>query len=240
MLSGPNAPLIMQTASTRIACTSYYAGVACCCHFARTVFQMTNLIGIVPIAVGAYFATNMDNFILLAALLARYRRQTINVVAGYLACMLILGIVGFGVSEIANYVPVRYLGLLGIVPIYIGVVELLRIHRGKEKIAAATETSLDSNHRVFLTTLISQLGNGADTILIFGILFADSTPAADALIMFTLAAMAITFVLVAMYAVRHPTTSSVISRYAHRVLPFVLIIVGVYVLANTATDTLPN
>ena len=201
---------------------------------------MSNLVGIVPIAVGAYFATNMDNFILLAALLARYRRQTVNVVAAYFTCMLILGIVGFGVSEIANYVPIRNLGLLGIVPIYIGVVELVRIHRGRKKIAVATEISLESNHKVFLTTLISQLGNGADTILIFGILFADSTPAADALIMSTLAAMAIICVLVAMYAVRHPTISSVISRYAHRVLPFILIIVGAYVLANTATDALPN
>jgi len=201
---------------------------------------MTNLIGIVPIAVGAYFATNVDNFVLLVALLARYRRQTINVVAAYLTCMLILGIAGFGVSEIANYVPIRYLGLLGIVPIFIGVVEFVRLHRNKDKTSVATETSLDSNHRVFLTTLISQLSNGADTILVFGILFADSTAATDTLIMFTLAAMAVTFVLVAMYAVRHPKISSVISRYAQRVLPFVLIIVGVYVLANTATDALPN
>ena len=99
---------------------------------------------------------------------------------------------------------------------------------------------MDSNRRVFSTTLISQLGNGVDTILIIGILFADSTPATDTLIIFTLAAMAITFVLVAMYAVRHPTVGLVISRYAHHVLPFVLIIVGVYVLANTATDALPN
>ena len=201
---------------------------------------MTNLIGIVPIAAGAYVATNMDNFILLAALLARYRRQSINVVAGYFTCMLILVIVGFGISEIANYVPIRYLGLLGVVPIYIGVVELVRIYRGKEETAVATEPSLDSNRRTFLTTLTSQLGNGTDTILIFGILFADSTPAADTLIIFTLAAMAITFVLVAMYAVRHPTVGSVISRYAHHILPFILIIVGVYVLANTATDALPN
>ncbi len=201
---------------------------------------MTNLIGIVPIAAGAYVATNMDNFILLAALLARFRRQTISVVAGYFACMLILVVVGFGMSEIANYVPIRYLGLFGIVPVYIGVVELIRTHRGNEETAVATEPSLDSNHRIFLTTLTSQLGNGTDTILIFGILFADSTPAADTLIILTLAAMAITFVLVAMYAVRHPRIGSGISRYAHHVLPFVLIIVGVYVLANTATDTLPN
>ena len=201
---------------------------------------MINLLGIAPVAVGAYVATNMDNFILLAALLARYRRQTTSVIAGYFICVLILVIIGFGISVIADYMPVRYLGLLGIVPIYLGVVELVRLYRGKEKTTADTETALDSKHKVFLTTLISQLGNGTDTILIFGILFADSTRTADALIMITLAAMAIIFVLVAMYAVRHPAISSVISRYAGRVLPFILIIVGVYVLANTATDTLPN
>jgi cadmium resistance protein CadD (predicted permease) len=201
---------------------------------------MTDLIGIVPIAAGAYVATNIDNFVLLTALLARYRRQAIGVVAGYFTCMLILVIVGFGISQIANYVPIRYLGLLGVVPIYIGVVELVRLRRGKETTAVAAQPSLDSNRRILLTTLTSQLGNGTDTILIFGILFADSTPAADILIIFTLALMAIAFVLAAMYAIRHPKIGSVISRYADHVLPFVLIIVGVYVLANTATDTLPN
>jgi cadmium resistance protein CadD (predicted permease) len=201
---------------------------------------MTNLFGIVPIAIGAYVATNIDNLILLTVLLARYRTQTLSVVAGYFTCMLILGIVGFGVSEIANVVPIRYLGFLGIVPIYIGVVEFVRNYRAKKNAAAATETSYDDNPKAFATTLISQLGNGADTILVFGILFVDSTPAADILIIFTLAAMAFSFVFVAMVAVRHPAMSSVISQYAHRVLPFVLIIVGVYVLANTATDTMPG
>ena len=94
---------------------------------------MTNLIGIVPIAVGAYLATNMDNFILLAALLARYRRRTISVVAGYFICTLILVIIGLGISVIADYVPIRYLGLLGIVPICLGVVEFVRMYRGKEE-----------------------------------------------------------------------------------------------------------
>jgi len=156
---------------------------------------MTNLLAIVPIAIAAYVATNIDNLILLTILLARYRTQTFGVVAGYTTCMLILGIVGFGASEIANFVPIRYLGFLG---------------------------------------------NGADTILVFGILFADSTPAADALVMITLAAMAVSFVIVAMYAVRHPAKSSVISQYAHRVLPFVLIFVGIYVIADTTTDTMPG
>jgi len=91
-----------------------------------------------------------------------------------------------------------------------------------------------------MTTLISQLGNGADTIVIFGVLFADSTPAADMLIILTLAAMAVTFVIVGIYTVRHPALSKWVGRYAHRAMPFILIVVGVYVLANTASDLLES
>jgi len=159
------------------------------------------LIAIIPIAAGAYVATNLDNFILLVSLLARYRDHTANVVAGYFVCVLILGFTGYWIG------------------------------------AAATSGGLQM---VFMTALISQLGNGADTVVIFSILFTDSKPSADVLILLTLAAMAVIFVVVGIYAVRHPALSKWVDRYAQRAMPFVLIIVGVYVLANTASDLMPD
>jgi cadmium resistance protein CadD (predicted permease) len=201
---------------------------------------MNSLIAIIPIAAGAYVATNLDNFILLVSLLARYRNHTSNVVAGYFTCMLILGFVGLWIGKAANIAPVEYLGLLGFVPISIGVVELIQLRRGKAKVAVAKEKSADGVQKVFMTTLFSQLGNGADTIVVFGVLFIDSMPSADILTILTLAAMAVIFVFVGIYAVRHPAVCEWIDRYAYRVMPFVLIIVGVYILANTATDLLPD
>ena len=143
---------------------------------------MSSLITIIPVAAGAYIATNLDNLMLLVALLARYRIHTSQVVAAYVACMLILGVVGFGIGMAANFAPVRYLGLLGIVPIFIGVFELVRLHRGNKKIAGATEESVGGAQKAFLTTLLSQLSNGADTVLIFGILGhkANKTPISKA------------------------------------------------------------
>ena len=104
----------------------------------------------------------------------------------------------------------------------------------------AKEKSVDGAQKVFMATLTSQLGNGADTIVIFGVLFTESTRSADTLIILTLAAMVTIFVLVGIYAVRHPALSEWIDRYAYRAMPFVLIIVGAYILANTATDLLPG
>ena len=198
------------------------------------------MIAIIPIAAGAYVATNLDNFILLVSLLARYGKHTSSVVAGYFACMLILGFVGFWIGAAADNAPVEYLGLLGFVPIFIGVVELYRVRRGKETDTVATEVLVDGAQKVFMATLLSQLGNGADTIVVFGVIYTDSLPYADILIALTMAAMAVIFVLVGIYAVRHPALSEWISRYASRAMPFVLILVGIYILANTATDLLPG
>ncbi len=198
------------------------------------------MIAIIPIAAGAYAATNLDNFILLVALLARYRNRTSYVVAAYLACVLIFGFVGLWIGKAADIAPVEYLGLLGLVPISIGVVELIQLRRGKAKVTVAKEESDDGEQKVFVTTLSSQLGNGADTIVVFGVLFIDSVPSADFLTILTLAAMAVIFVGVGIYAVRHPALCEWIDRYAYRVMPFILIIVGVYIVANTATDLLPG
>jgi len=201
---------------------------------------MNNVIAIIPIAAGAYVATNLDNFILLVSLLARYGKHTSSVVAGYFACMLILGFVGFWIGAAADNAPVEYLGLLGFVPIFIGAVELYRTRRGKKTDTVANEILVDGAQKVFMATLLSQLGNGADTIVVFGVLFTDSMPYADILIALTMAAMAVIFVLVGIYAVRHPALSEWIDRYASRAMPFVLILVGIYILANTATDLLPG
>jgi len=201
---------------------------------------MNSLIAIIPIAAGAYVATNLDNLILLVSLLARYRNHTSIVVAGYFACMLVLGLVGYSIGEAANILPVEYLGLLGFVPISIGAYELLQVHGGKAKITMANSKSVDGVQKVFLATLISQLSNGADTVVVFGVLFTDSNAPADILIILTLVAMAVIFVLVGIYAVHHPALSKWIDRYAYRAMPFVLISVGIYILANTVTDILPD
>ena len=201
---------------------------------------MNNMIAIIPVAAAAYVATNLDNFILLVALLARYRKHTANVIAGFFASTLILVLVGMWIGKAANIVPVEYLGLLGFVPISIGVIELIQLRRGNTDATEAKEESADGAQKVFTTTLGTQLGNGADTVVIFGVLFIDSMPAADILSAITFAAMAFIFVCVGVYAVRHPALCEWIDRYAHRAMPFVLIIVGVYVIANTATDISPN
>jgi cadmium resistance protein CadD (predicted permease) len=200
---------------------------------------MNSMLAIIPVTAAAYVATNLDNFILLVALLGRYRQHTVNVVAGFFVCTLIFAVVALWIGMAANFVPVQYLGFLGFVPVVMGVYELIRLRRGGAQVTETEKESFDGAKKVFMTTLSSQLANGTDTVVVFSVLFIDSVPAADFLTILTIAVMAFIFLCVGVYAVRHPTLSRRIDRYAHRVMPFVLIAVGLYVVANTATDLMP-
>ena len=194
---------------------------------------------IVPITAGAFIATNLDNLVLLVSLLARYRGNHFHVIAAYLSCAFVLVLMGFSVAAAADLAPVEYLGLLGLVPITIGATGIVRMFQGQAAVASGENTVIGGVRSAFVATFFIQLSNGADTVVTLGALFADSAPRSNFLIVLTLAAMAVIFVLVATYAVRHPLLNKWIERYGPWVTPFILIFVGTYILTNTATDLLP-
>jgi cadmium resistance protein CadD (predicted permease) len=195
---------------------------------------------IVPLTAGAFIATNLDNLVLLVSLLARYRSNRFHVIAGYISCALILGLMGFIIAAAADLAPVQYLGLLGLVPITIGATGIIQMFNVRTEGADAANDASIAVRSAFTATFFVQLSNGADTVVTLGALFADSSAAANILIFLTVAAMAVVFALVATYAVQHPLLSRWIERYGPRVTPFILISVGFYILANTATDIMPN
>jgi len=201
---------------------------------------MTSALTIISVAAFAYVATNLDNFTLLVSLLSRYRRNRVAVAAAYFAGTAILCAAGFLIGEAAETAPLEYLGLLGVIPMTIGIVWLVRLFRPAGKPPGAETSGSAGKKAAFAATLTTQLGNGTDTIVTFGALFADSTASADYLIVLTVALMAVLFVTLALYGVSHSALGSWIDRYMPRIAPFILIVVGAYIIANTATDVMPG
>jgi len=201
---------------------------------------MNAMIQIIPVAAGAFVATNLDNFALLVAFLMRYRDRKLIVAAGYLVSTSLFCLVGYSLAYATTSIPVEYLGWLGLVPIGLGLAGIARLFRGRASSDLIRENSVGSNHTAFVATLTSQLGNGGDTIATFGALFADSNPASDSLILFTVGALAVIFIISAQYAVQHPVLEKWIENHAHQVTPFILIIVGIYIIDGTITDVAPD
>ena len=81
---------------------------------------MHSMLQIIPVAAGAFIATNLDNFALLVTFLVRYRHRPLNVASAYFVSISLLGLVGYGIAYAAAIAPAEYLGWLGVIPMAIG------------------------------------------------------------------------------------------------------------------------
>jgi len=198
------------------------------------------ILTIIAVTAGAFIGTNLDNLVLLVALHTRYRQHSGVVSAGYITGMLLIGGMCLLVGEVGEYIPLAYLGLLGIIPIMTGVIALLRLFQGTQS-AETNKLAIDNGHgTIFITVLMTQLSNSADSIIAFSALLADSSDISDYLIAPTFLAMIFVFAWLAFYSLKHHRLNDFLKRYGHYITPFILILVGVYILSNTATDLMPG
>ncbi len=201
---------------------------------------MVEILTIIAVTSGAFIGTNLDNLVLLVALHTRYRQHSRLVSAGYIAGMLLIGGVCLLIGELGEFIPLAYLGLLGVIPIMTGVIALGRLFRATPGGQTASFVVDNSRKTIFLTVLLTQLSNSADSIIAISILLADSSDISDYLIAPTFLAMVFVFTWLARYSLKHHRLSDLLERYGHYVTPFILILVGVYILSNTATDMVPG
>ena len=201
---------------------------------------MTETLIIIAVTAGAFIATNLDNLVLLVALYSRFKQHSGLVAFGYITGMIIIGAISVAVGEVGDYIPVTYLGYLGVIPIMLGITALIHVARGTQSGASSSIATSTSSRAIFVTVVLTQLSNSADSIITFSALFADSLDATDYLIAPTFLAMSGIFAWLAYYSQNHRSISRVLNRYGHYLTPFILILVGFYILANTASDLAPG
>lgn len=201
---------------------------------------MPEIMTFVAVTAAAFVGTNLDNLLLLVALNTRYARHLKLVSVSYITAMLLIAGTCLLIGEAGDFIPIAYLGLLGVIPIMTGVNSLVGAVRGTHT-GNTNNVVIDSNHEtVFITVLITQLSNSADSIITFSVLLADSSDTYDYLVGSVFLAMVFVFTWLGRYALKHKRFSGFLQRYGHWTTPFVLILVGIYILSNTASDLVPG
>ena len=198
---------------------------------------MIEALTIIVIGFTAFLATNVDNLVVLVALYSRFHGRELVVTLGQSLTTVIVLFAAWMLGEAADRAPVEYVGWIGLVPLAIGVYWLYGLMRGKAGAAAAEPAARSS--LVLVATVLSLASNSVDTLLTMAVVIADSRSEIDGLVL--LSALTATLVLsaVARFAVASPSLGRIVERYSARVAPFIMIAVGLYVLANTPTDLLP-
>lgn len=157
---------------------------------------------------------------------------------GFALGSLVLLLASLTILTVSGWIPVRFLGLLGLIPIALGVYEILR-PKDDDSDDAAREIP-QRYTRVVLSATLLMIANGGDTIAVFAPLFAETERAGLPVLILGYVLTALTLAVLSGHVCVAPRLSEPLNKYGVRVAPYIMIGIGVYILLNTGTDLLPD
>jgi cadmium resistance protein CadD (predicted permease) len=180
-----------------------------------------------------FVGTALDNLLMLTMLRAS-GTPAVDIGRGFLAgSALVLALCAAG-TGLASVLPHHYLGYLGAVPVLIGLTGLVgAIRGGPAESAAPSRTGAPG-----IAAL--QIAASFDSIAAFLPLFADTERPFGLVVAAGFAAMTVLWLLISSTLARVPGIASALRPVERYARPTVLILVGLYVLANTSTDLEPD
>jgi cadmium resistance protein CadD (predicted permease) len=197
---------------------------------------------IVGVVIAAFVSTNIDDLLILMAFFATPRFPPFQIVLGqYIGMGSLIAVSLLGLL-IALVVPRNLIGLIGLFPIAIGIKELLELHKksndydnkdNEEKLAKQhLQRSKKIAYLPFLTVAAVTF-SGGEEIGIYTSLFATNNEVSQ-IIMLVSVVMVLTgfWCGLANYFVNHSFLANRFRHIAARLLPFVLIGLGIYILVE--------
>ncbi len=193
-----------------------------------------NWLPLLALGVTAFAATNVDDAFMLLLLFGdrRYRARHVFIgQAAGLALLVALSLVG---ALAALALPARAVGLLGLLPIAIGVKQLLERRRGGEDKPAAVAPPRASGWRQAAAVAGVTLANGGDNVGIYVSLFA-ARPAKEMALLLAVFAVMLAVWTAAGYALaRRSALAGRLRWVGGVVMPWVLIGLGVTILVESS------
>ena len=195
---------------------------------------MVDIIGLIAIGVAAFVATNIDDIFVLMIFFSSLAYSIRQIVLGqYIGIGLLIAISGIG-SLIAFVVPTYVIGLMGIVPIAIGIKHLVEVRRKDNPSRQVVQDKMNKSYLFFLSVAAVTFSNGGDNIGVYIPLFSKYNTISEIFALTTVfIAMTAVWCIAAYYFVNHPLIASRIRHTGNIILPFVLIGLGIYVLTDS-------
>lgn len=205
---------------------------------------MTNIIaGTIISGVAAFAATNLDDLFLLMLYFSKAnnnpQRESHIILGQYLgfSVLVALSVLGYLGSLL---IPRQYVGWLGVIPILLGIRELLAAKtagtpENEEFVAVAPRSFF---HFKFLKWINPQtssiaaitMANGSDNLAVYTPLFAAGGILAMLIIIGVFLLMVRVWCFIADWLAENPVTAKPLRDYGRRLMPFVLIGIGVTIL----------
>jgi cadmium resistance transport/sequestration family protein len=179
----------------------------------------------------AFVSTNIDDIFLLTLFYANTKFKEREIVAGqYLGIISLITISLIGALA-GLLIDPAFVGLLGLVPLFLGAKGIWELMQNKdENYQIVNNENTQTNNNNILTVAGVTFSNGGDNIGIYIPLFATLTWANKFVMVTVFLAMTLLWCLAAKYFAKHPYMAKTVERYGHLITPFVLVLLGLYIL----------
>jgi cadmium resistance protein CadD (predicted permease) len=197
---------------------------------------MIDILGLVTIGVAAFVATNIDDIFVLMMFFSSLTFPVRQVVLGqFIGIGLLIAISALG-SLISLVVPTYIIGLMGIIPIIIGIKNLVEIRKKNKSPSrqAVQNKKKNRSYFSFLSVAAITFSNGGDNIGVYVPLFSKyNTVSQITMLTAVFIAMTAVWCISSYYFMNHPLVASKIRHIGNIILPFVLIGLGIYILTES-------
>ena len=189
------------------------------------------------LAVLLFASTNVDDIFVLVAFFSDRAFRGREVVAGQVLGMGALIAASVFLSTVARLVPPRYVGLLGVIPIVLGVFKLVQragSATDEKHLLRPSGGSFGRGVAVGLTTMAT----GGDNIGVYVPMFATRTRPELAVTIVGFLLLTTVWCAAGHRLVTHPRSGTLLRLHARRVTPFVFIALGLFILINSRAYSL--
>jgi cadmium resistance transport/sequestration family protein len=182
----------------------------------------------------AFMSTNIDDIFILTLFYGNKKFKDGEILAGQFLGILSLIAISLIGSLVGLFIHQAYVGLLGLVPIYLGIRGIWGLFYKTESVQA-NNLSRDESRSNLLTVAGVTVANGGDNIGIYVPLLTTLTWTHKLTMVVVFLVMTFLWCMMAKYLTKHPYVSKSVDKYGHLITPFVLVLLGLYILYESKT-----
>jgi cadmium resistance protein CadD (predicted permease) len=175
-----------------------------------------------------FVSSNIDDIFILTLFFGNKKFRDKEIVAGQFIGISSLIILSLAASLIGLVIDKSYIGLLGLVPIYLGLKAIYGLIKNYQKSLDLDDRPSKQSNILIVASVT--FANGGDNIGIYVPLFAVMSWANKLSMVIIFLFMTGLWCVIAKYLNKNPLVSQKIQKFGHILTPIVLILLGVYIL----------
>lgn len=193
--------------------------------------MLTNLIT----SILAFAATNIDDIFILMLFYGTRNVKRSDIVLGQYVGIGALVLISFIGSYIGNFIDQRYIGLLGVFPIYLAIKHTIGLLKNSpdtdQEIVASKSTG-------FLAIAGVTIANGADNIGVYIPLLTTMSYWEKIQLLIVFIVLTYVWCVLARMLASRPLVARQLDKYGHIIMPIVLFFLGLFIIIESGSISL--